>query len=56
MADTAVKAGNRPVALMGGNSRARLAFVSPRIITAIIDRASVVSLREAEAKDRVNKD
>jgi hypothetical protein len=40
----------------GRDSRARLAFVSPRIITAIIDRASVVSLREAEAKDRLNND
>jgi hypothetical protein len=38
------------------DSRGRLAFVSPQIITATIDRASVVSLREAEAKDRLNKD
>jgi hypothetical protein len=36
------------------DSRGRLAFVSPQIITATIDRAS--SLREAEAKDRLNKD
>jgi hypothetical protein len=27
-----------------------------RVATAIFDRASVVSLREAEAKDRLNKD
>jgi hypothetical protein len=57
MADTALK--NERPAIRGAyrrDSRARRALVSPRIITAIVDRASVVSLREAEAKDRLNQD
>jgi hypothetical protein len=57
MADTALK--NERPAIRGAyrrDSRARRALVSPRIITAIVDRASVVSLRRAEAKDRLNQD
>jgi hypothetical protein len=48
-----MRGGQSPRGAYGRDSRARLAFVSPRIITAIIDRGSVVSLPEAEAKGRV---
>jgi hypothetical protein len=52
MADTAVR-NERAQSPSGAYGRGSRAF---RVAAAIIDRASVVSLREAEAKDKLNKD
>ena len=54
MADTAVRneRAQSPSGAYKRDSRAQLAFV---VATAVIDRASVVSLREAEAQGQVEQ-